>query len=247
MRDFGLIGKKLTHSFSKKFFETKFAEESITDCTYSLFELAAISEVPNFLASNPNLRGFNITIPYKQEILPYLNRLDQSAEKVGAVNVVSIIEKQLVGYNSDYYGFKKSLDGWLSEDISKALILGTGGASQAVVAALMDLGIATVYVSRNVGNGRLTYEQLREQPQFFQSFGLIVNTTPLGMYPDVDSCPNLPYEAIHEGQHFYDLVYNPSETTMMQLASAQGAKTKNGLEMLELQAEKSWEIWNSQV
>jgi shikimate dehydrogenase len=247
MRDFGLIGKKLGHSFSKKYFETKFAKESIIDCTYSLFELSEITEVPNLIAANPNLKGFNITIPYKQEILPYLNQLDTSAEKVGAVNVVSMINGQLVGYNSDYYGFKKSLESWLTARVSKALILGTGGASKAVLAALNDMSIDTTSVSRSESPDNLTYQALIENSEFFQSFDLIINTTPLGMSPDVDSCPQLPYAAILPHQYFYDLVYNPLETTMMRLAAAKGAKTKNGLEMLQLQAEKSWEIWNSQV
>jgi shikimate dehydrogenase len=244
MRNFGLIGKKLGHSFSKKYFETKFAQESITDCTYSLFELSSILEVPNLIISTPNLKGFNITIPYKQEILPYLHSLDSSAEKVGAVNVVSIINGQLIGYNSDYYGFKNSLESWITTKVSNALILGTGGASKAVVAALIDLSIAPTFVSRSKSAENLTYLDLIESSELFQSFDLIINTSPLGMFPDVDSAPDLPYSAILPHQYFYDLVYNPTETTMMRLAAMQGANTKNGFEMLQLQAEKSWEIWN---
>lgn len=245
MNRYGLIGKKLGHSFSKKFFESKFDREKIEDATYDLFEIASIEDFPDLIVNEPNLRGLNVTIPYKTEIIPYLDRLDGSAAKVGAVNVVSFEKGQLVGYNSDYFGFLNSLQNWCGDTIEKALVLGTGGASKAVLAALLDIGMTTAIVSRYAQQNMLTYEDVNAASFPFEEYQLIVNTTPLGMYPEVNTCPLLPYSRIHPNQYFYDLVYNPEHTEFMQRAVAQGAKAKNGLEMLHLQAEKSWEIWHS--
>ena len=244
MRLYGLIGKKLSHSFSKKYFTNKFREEQLDYCRYELFELQNINEV-NKLLENEDLRGFNITIPYKQEILPYLDKLDDSAKSVGAVNVVKIIDSGLVGYNSDYYGFKDSLEKWLPDDSTfKALVLGTGGASKAVIAALEKLNISFRLVSRQPGNKSvISYEEI--SPSVLRDYRLIINTTPLGMSPNTDSCPELDYGQLGESHYLYDLVYNPEITLFLQKGMDRKAKTKNGLEMLHLQAEKSWEIWNS--
>jgi shikimate dehydrogenase len=245
MRQFGLIGKTLKHSFSKKYFADKFAKENIDDCRYDLFELESINDVSYLIDTTPQLKGFNVTIPYKQEVIPLLHDLDYSAERVGAVNVVKLESERLVGYNSDYYGFKASLSEWVSDNVSKALVLGTGGSSKAVFVALEDLGIEYQKVSRTAKEDCLTYNAIKANHDYLSEVDLIINTTPLGMFPKVDEMADLPYEAFHNGQYVFDLIYNPALTKLMQIAEAHGAKIKNGLEMLELQAEKSWEIWNS--
>lgn len=245
MRRFGLIGRTLKHSFSKKYFAEKFSKENITDSSYDLFELSTIVELTDLLQNTPGLEGFNVTIPYKQEVMPFLTSLDHSAERVGAVNVVKIIGEQLIGYNSDYFGFKASLSRWLSNDVDSTLVLGTGGSSKAVLVALEDLDIKYQNVSRSVKEGCITYSDIQENPDILSDAQLIINTTPLGTFPAVDEMANLPVNVFHAGHYVFDLVYNPSMTKLMRVAKEQGAKTKNGLEMLELQAEKSWEIWNS--
>lgn len=244
MRSFGLIGKTLKHSFSKNYFADKFVKEKITDCRYDLFELETIDELQG-LIDTPQLAGFNVTIPYKQEVMSFLSELDYSAKKVGAVNVVKIVGKELIGYNSDYYGFKASLSGWISNDISEALVLGTGGSSNAVLVALDDLGIKYQRVSRSAQQNCITYDDIHKDPDLLGNVQLVVNTTPLGMFPNEDEMANLPVNAFHHGHYVFDLIYNPSETKLMRVAQEHGAKSKNGLEMLELQAEKSWEIWNT--
>lgn len=245
MRQFGLIGKTLKHSFSKKYFADKFFEENIDDCRYDLFELETITQLPGLLDHTPHLKGFNVTIPYKQEVMRYLNRLDYSAERVGAVNVVKLEGNQLIGYNSDYYGFKESLSRWLSDEVTQALVLGTGGSSKAVLVALEDMNISYQNVSRTPKEGGLTYDDIKSNTDILSKADLMINTTPLGMFPNTDEMADLPIEAFHDGQYVFDLIYNPPMTKLMSVAEAQGAKVKNGLEMLELQAEKSWEIWNS--
>lgn len=245
MRQFGLIGKTLKHSFSKKYFVDKFSKENISDCSYDLFELDTIAQLKDLLKGTPELKGFNVTIPYKQEVMTYLTVLDYSAERVGAVNVVKLEGEQLIGYNSDYYGFKESLNRWISDEVSNALVLGTGGSSKAVLVALEDLGITYQNVSRTAHQDVITYDDIKSNPNLLTNINLIINTTPLGMFPNIDEMAELPIKAFHEGQFVFDLIYNPSVTKLMRAAEAQGAKTKNGLEMLELQAEKSWEIWNS--
>lgn len=244
-RLFGLIGFPLGHSFSKKYFTAKFEKENITDCRYETFELPDITSLPSLIARNPDLRGLNVTIPHKEAVLPFLNELDQSAESVGAVNVIKVTDNnKLIGYNSDYYGFKSSLETWLPSDVRgyKALVLGTGGAAKAVAAALQELNIPYQYVSRQNNGQIISYNDLSADT--INDHLLIINTTPLGMAPKTETCPPLDYEAITENHFLYDLVYNPEETLFMKKGNEKGAKTKNGLEMLHLQAEKSWEIWN---
>lgn len=243
---YGLIGKPLRHSFSQKFFTEKFKVEHI-DESYKLFELDNICEVEGLIMRNQDLRGFNVTIPYKKQIIPFLTSLSEDAREIGAVNVVSISrddndEIKLTGYNSDAPGFLKSLEGWLGEDVDKALILGTGGASQAVEYALKKKGLEVVKVSRKPSCGQLAYKDLDKQT--IDEYKLIVNCTPLGTFPEVDESPDIPYELLTKDHYCYDLVYNPSVTKFMELASNSGAKVKNGLDMLHNQAVIAWDIWN---
>jgi shikimate dehydrogenase len=252
MRVFGLIGYPLGHSFSKKFFTEKFAREHIADAAYELFPLETIALFPELLTSQPNLRGLNVTIPYKEQVIPHLTRLDPAAQRIGAVNVIKIsADGSTTGYNSDYFGFKSTLEGFLRNCYGaegknlrklKALILGTGGASKAVKIALEDLGIEYAYVSRRGGEEVYSYDDLTER--ILSRHELIINTTPLGMYPEVDVFPPLPYEWLTADHLLYDLVYNPEQTVFLQKGAAQQAKTFGGLPMLHAQAEKSWEIWN---
>ncbi|WP_026999928.1 shikimate dehydrogenase family protein [Eisenibacter elegans] len=246
MRTYGLIGQSLKHSFSKDYFSKKFAQEDITDARYELFELAEIIELPMLLQNTPQLAGLNVTIPYKSAVIPYLDVLDASAELVGAVNVIAVAaDGRKIGYNSDYYGFLQSLQNWEAfHSEHQALILGNGGAAKAVVAALKTLGITYRLVSRQPQAETLSYTQLATWPDF-ERYTLLINTTPLGMYPHTDTCPDLPYERLHSKFALYDLVYNPELTLFLQKGQAQGATTKNGLEMLYLQAEKAWDIWSS--
>ena len=243
MRKFGLIGYPLSHSFSKKYFTEKFEKEGIEGCQYELYEIENALDLKGILASNPELEGINVTIPHKQAVQPMLASLDHSAEKVGAVNVIKVRNGELKGYNSDYYGFKLSLEKMLGETkVEKALVLGTGGASKAVIAALEDMDIEVTLVSRTRSKAAIAYEDVSDE--VLDSHKLIVNTTPLGMYPKIDACPQLNYNVISEGHYLYDLVYNPEITLFMQKGLDNGAKAKHGLEMLILQAERSWEIWN---
>lgn len=245
MTRYGLIGFPLTHSFSKRYFTEKFDREGITDSQYDLFELPVITALPDLLAL-PDLRGINVTIPHKQAVLPYLDRLDASAEKIGAVNVIKLeADGSRTGYNSDYYGFRQSMVDWLtllgrSSNGLRALVLGTGGASKAVTVALADLGIPYTYVSRTKSANTLTYDELAET---LGDYSLIINGSPIGTYPKVDEAPALPYHLLTDRHLLYDLVYNPTETKFMKLGQEQGAAVHNGLRMLELQAEKAWEIW----
>jgi len=245
-RLFGLIGKTLKHSFSKKYFAEKFIKENITDVDYELFELSNIDEIQK-LFENPDLKGFNITIPYKLEIIPYLDELDESAQKVGAVNVVKINpDNSKTGYNSDYYGFRKSLENWSGVGaIKSALVLGTGGASQAIIQTLLDMDIKVRMVSRSKSKGDLTYDEVNVNKNILNENLLIINCTPLGTYPDVSTKPDINYNWVSAKHYLYDLVYNPETTSFMKEGISRGANVKNGLEMLILQAEKSWEIWNS--
>jgi shikimate dehydrogenase len=247
MKKFGLIGKTLSHSFSKNYFGEKFEKENITDAQYDLYELANSKDLLGLIDKNKgSLKGLNVTIPYKQEVLPFLKDIDPAAEKIGAVNVLKIANNgDIKGFNSDYYGFKTSLEEFAGEALMncKALILGTGGASKAVKQALIDLDIPFQYVSRQRSESTIAYEDVT--PELLADYKLIINSTPLGMYPKVDTCPAIPYEAISSQHYLYDLVYNPEETLFMKKGRAQGAKAIHGLQMLILQAEKSWEIWNS--
>lgn len=244
-RTFGLIGYPLSHSFSKKYFTEKFARENIADAHYELFEIRSIEEFPVLAQVQPSLVGLNVTIPYKQQVMPYLDRLDEVAEKIGAVNTIRFEKNgEKSGHNSDYYGFKGSLENWLKgTKIENALVLGTGGASKAVLVVLQDLDITYQLVSRTSSAKAISYDDLSRKS--LSDYPLIINTTPLGMSPKTESYPEINYQQLTSDHYCYDLVYNPQETTFMKKAAAQGAQTKNGLEMLHLQAEKSWEIWNS--
>ncbi|TAG56748.1 MAG: shikimate dehydrogenase [Cytophagales bacterium] len=245
MKQFGLIGKTLSHSFSKKYFTEKFVQLVLKDHVFNLFEIPIIEDFPALWQSKEGLVGMNVTIPYKEQIIPFLDALDDSAQKVGAVNVIKITNnKKLIGYNSDYYGFKTSLEYEISNfknDIHTALILGTGGASKAVLVALKDLNIDFKIVSREKSKADYTYEELFKCTILPH---LIVNCSPLGTFPNIEECPNIPYHLLSEKNMLFDLVYNPAETLFMKNGKSYGAKTQNGLDMLHLQAEKAWEIWN---
>ncbi len=245
-KQYGLIGYPLSHSFSRKYFSDKFQREGIVDCSYDLFEIATIDLVEN-LFRKKNLRGFNVTIPYKHDITDYLDDLDQSARKVGAVNVVKIdTDGKRTGFNSDYYGFRTSLENWLPDLTNlKAQILGSGGAAKAVIAVLSDLSIPSIIISRNKSKGDYTYEEIRFNARLRGEYRLIINTTPLGMSPNTEAMPDIEYQALNGQFYLYDLIYNPPLTRFLEEGKKYGTQIKNGLEMLELQAEKSWEIWNS--
>lgn len=248
LRQFGLIGYPLSHSFSKRYFSEKFIKEGIADAYYELFPLPDIELLPILLSRKTRLRGLNVTIPHKQAIMPFLHRLDESAARVGAVNVVKITPQgEYIGYNSDYYGFKISLENTLKQANlplpKSALILGTGGASKAVAVALADLQISFRYVSRTKKNDAdWLYEEITSA--IVNNNLLIVNTTPLGMSPDLETAPPIPYQHLSQQHLLFDLVYNPAETLFLRKGKEAQAHTKNGLEMLHLQAEKAWQIWN---
>ena len=242
---YGLIGKKIGHSFSADFFNKKFQKEGINN-SYQLFPLESIELLPKLLETHQDLEGLNVTIPYKVEVIPYLDDLSQDAKEMGAVNVIKISRKEgktfLKGYNSDCIGFRESLKPMLRSDIQKALILGTGGASKAVAYALKQLGIEYTFVSRTPKDGQLSYKDLSQE--IIKNHLLIVNTTPLGMFPDVDSYPSIPYQFLTPRHVCYDVVYNPLETSFMKKSAQEGAIVSNGLAMLKLQALLAWDIWN---
>ena len=248
MKLYGLLGYPLGHSFSAKYFAEKFAKEGI-DATYKNFEFAEVADAVAYLLQQDDLLGFNVTIPHKQAIMPYLNGLSAEAEAIGAVNVVCVKRDadgtvKLLGCNSDVVGFSNSIQPLLRPMLhSKALVLGTGGASKAVMYGLRKLGVEPIYVSRTPKEGQLTYNDLT--PEVMRDYKVIVNCTPLGMYPKVDACPDIPYQYLTPDHLLYDLVYNPLETLFMKRGAAQGAVVKNGLEMLHLQAEAAWVDWNS--
>ncbi|MBF1399114.1 shikimate dehydrogenase family protein [Prevotella histicola] len=245
MDKYGLIGYPLGHSFSVGYFNEKFSNEHI-NAKYINFEIPSIEDFAEVIESNPELRGLNVTIPYKELVIPYLDSLSPEANAIGAVNVIRITRKgdktHLKGFNSDVIGFTRSIEPLLERHHKKALILGTGGASKAVDYGLRSLGIETKFVSRTKRPGFFTYEEIT--PEIIKDYNIIVNCTPLGMYPNTDVCPTLPYEAMDSHNLLYDLLYNPDETLFMQKGKEHGAITKNGLEMLLLQAFASWEFWN---
>lgn len=237
---FGLIGYPLAHSFSKKYFTNKFEKEQITNANYQLFPIKTINELPSILNKHPNLKGLNVTIPYKETVIPLLHEIDASAA-FGAVNTIKIEDRKLVGYNTDVFGFEQAIAPF-SAHISKALVLGTGGASKAVCHVLKQKSITSQLVSRTPGKDKITYHELTAN--IIKNYQLIVNTTPLGTFPNENTFPDIPYHYLN-GQHvLIDLVYNPPITTFLRKGAEQGCLIKNGLEMLQLQAEKSWEIWN---
>ncbi len=248
MKRFGLVGYPLGHSFSRGYFEEKFDKLGLSEThKYDLFPIEYLKDFPSLWERYPDLIGVNITVPHKENVRRFLDRLDASARKVEAVNVVKKEGNQLVGFNSDYLGFKQSMINYFQGNITckQALILGGGGASKAVEATFLDLGIKYMVVSRKRDKGDLTYQDLHQKPSYVADAEMIVNTTPLGMHPEIEALPDIPYEAIHAHQYIYDLVYNPEETAFMKEGRKRGARTKNGLEMLYLQADRSWEIWNS--
>ncbi len=246
MDQYGLIGYPLKHSFSKGYFNEKFTAESI-DAEYINFEIASVKDFRRIIDDNPNLRGLNVTIPYKETVIPYLDELGENAKKIGAVNVIKIVREKkkvrLIGYNSDIIGFKESIEPLLNTHHRMALILGTGGSAKAIFHGLNQLGVEAIFVSRHKADGVLTYEDLT--PEVMRSYSVIVNCTPVGMYPNVDECPNIPYELLTPQHLLYDLLYNPNETLFMKKGKEKRAVVKNGLEMLLLQAFASWEFWQS--
>ena len=247
MDKYGLIGFPLGHSFSISYFNQKFQDEGI-DAVYENYEIPSIDALNEVINSNPELCGLNVTIPYKEKVMPFLDNISPEARAIGAVNVIKVIHEgndiKLKGYNSDVIGFTKSIEPMLEPIHKKALILGTGGASKAIDFGLKSLGLETVFVSRYERPGTIQYEKIT--PEIIHEYNVIVNCTPLGMYPHSDRCPDLPYEAMDERNILYDLIYNPDETLFMYKGRQQGATVKNGLEMLLLQAFASWELWHSQ-
>ena len=245
MEKYGLIGYPLGHSFSIGYFNEKFQNEGI-DAEYVNFEIPQINMLPEVIASNPDLVGLNVTLPYKEKFISYLDHVSPEARAIGAVNVIRIIHKGknviLKGYNSDVIGFTQSIEPRLETYHKKALILGTGGASKAINFGLKSLGLETVFVSRYERPGTIQYEKLT--PEDIKEYNVIVNCTPCGMYPHTNKCPNLPYEAMDSHTLLYDLIYNPDETLFLYKGKQQGATVVNGLEMLLLQAFASWEFWH---
>lgn len=243
MRKFGLIGYPLGHSFSENYFRDKFKREQITGCVYSNYEIETISGLQEIL-KDPELEGLNVTIPYKESVIPFLHKKDPVVAAIGASNCIRIRDGILTGFNTDVIGFEKSLVEKLSARDKYALILGTGGSSKAVAWVLQQKGIHFLYVSRRPGGktDRISYQDLNRE--LIQKHTLIINTTPLGMFPKTSTCPELPYEFIGAGHYFFDLVYNPSKTIFLEKGEVAGARVKNGNDMLSIQAEASWEIWN---
>ncbi|WP_138433802.1 shikimate dehydrogenase family protein [Winogradskyella algicola] len=239
---FGLVGKNISYSFSRGYFADKFTNEGLPH-TYVNFDLESIEELKEIIENTSNLKGLNVTIPYKEEVIPLLDKLNKRAKKIGAVNTIKLKKGKLIGYNTDYYGFKNSLKPHLKKHHKRALILGTGGASKAIAHALKKLDIEYYYVSRTKKEGvTYTYSELTED--IIRSFQIIINCTPIGTFPNINECPNIPYDGITDKHILYDLIYNPEETKFLNCGKLKRATIINGLEMLKLQAEKSWEIWN---
>lgn len=241
-RVYGLIGNPLSHSFSEQFFTDKFQRERITDARYKLFPLTEIEELTALLVAQPQLCGLNVTIPYKEAVLPYLHELDEAAREIGAVNCIRIADGKLKGYNTDAFAFETSLKAFLTLQPSCCFVMGTGGSSKAVCYALAQMQLPFIKVSRSEKQDCITYETMNAMQI---TDALFINTTPSGMLPNADAMPGIAQRFFNPGNLFFDLIYNPYETSFLKLARVAGAKTKNGLEMLHLQAEKSWEIWNS--
>ncbi|WP_411894630.1 shikimate dehydrogenase family protein [Winogradskyella sp. A2] len=239
---FGLVGRNISYSFSRNYFAEKFGKENLKH-SYVNFDIESIDELLNVIKITPNLKGLNVTIPYKEEVIPLLDDLNKRARKIGAVNTIRFKENKLIGYNTDYYGFKNSLKPYLKKHHKSALILGTGGASKAIAYALKKLKIKFDYVSRSNKKGvKFQYSDLNND--IISNYKIIINCTPIGTFPDVDQCPNIPYDSINEKHILYDLIYNPERTKFLSYGEKKGATVINGLKMLELQAEKSWQIWN---
>jgi len=242
MRQFGLIGFPLDHSFSQRYFTEKFEQEGIDDCEYRSFPLSSLAQFDALLAEHPRLCGLNVTIPYKEQIIPHLHQLDAHAEKIGAVNTIVFDGDRRIGYNTDWIGFRDSLKPHLNHSIKKALVLGTGGSSKAVCYALEQTGIDYQLVGRMATEDIIAYPDLT--PELIQQYQLIINCTPLGTFPDTDSYPPIPYESLAPHHLLFDLVYNPPVSRFLQFGKSRGAGIVNGHDMLIRQAEASWEIWN---
>lgn len=247
MKKFGLIGYPLSHSFSKKFFTEKFQKEQIDGCEYELYPIENITLFAPLVVDDPELLGINVTIPYKVQVLPFLDEMDEAAREIGAVNCISIqrngTERRLKGYNTDAYGFEESLKPMLEDHHRKALVFGDGGAAKAVKYVLNKLGISFLVVTRKPTADSILYDAVDEA--LLQEYTVLVNTTPLGMSPQTDTYPDIPYQYLSDKHVAYDLVYNPEVTYFLKQVADKGGKTKNGLEMLHLQAIRSWEIWNT--
>ena len=240
---FGLLGRNISYSFSKGYFTDKFNNENFVGCTYENFDIQEIAFFPELIKSTSDLKGLNVTIPYKETVIPFLDKLSKKAEIIGAVNTIKITKKgKLKGYNTDYFGFKKSLEPLLQPHHKKALILGTGGASKGVAFALDELDIPYTFVSREAKENGIDYDRINATT--FDNYQIIINATPVGTSPNVDSFPLIPYEFFTDKHIAYDLIYNPAETQFLKKAKQQGAQIKNGLDMLIFQAEKAWKIWN---
>ncbi len=246
MRKFGIIGFPLSHSFSPEYFSKKFEREQISDSSYKAYPIDSIDRFTDLLANNPALKGLNVTIPYKKSVIPFLNSARDVVMKTGACNCIKIQNGSLEGFNTDVTGFEKSLLPKLTHKHTKALILGTGGSASAVEFVLEKLGIDFLFVSRNNSTEKksLTYNQLTKE--IIEENRLIINTTPLGMYPQVDNCPDIPYQFLTSEHYLFDLIYNPAETLFLRKGAEKGAVTKNGADMLVIQAEESWKIWNEE-
>ncbi|MEH6764575.1 MAG: shikimate dehydrogenase [Aequorivita antarctica] len=243
MSKFGLIGKNIGYSFSKSFFSEKFEKEGLPH-SYENFDIPSIAFFPNIISETPYLKGLNVTIPYKEKVIALVDNLDEEAKKIGAVNTIKISEdNKLKGYNTDHYGFQKSLEAFLPLQKKTALVLGTGGASKAVAYALEKLGFDFKFVSRNKSSNTIEYTALDKS--IIEYHLLIINCTPLGTFPNITDCPPIPYQFLTKNHLLFDLIYNPTETEFLKRGKFQGSKTSNGLKMLELQANKAWEIWNS--
>lgn len=245
MKIYGLIGNPLSHSFSKKYFTEKFSNENINDCEYRNFEIKNLKEEIPLLKNNPFLSGLNVTIPYKSQIIPFLDTISKECNEINACNCIKIDKGIWSGFNTDVTGFEKSFVPFLQSHNVKALILGTGGSSKAVAFVLKRLQIDFLFVSRkkDFSEEMINYESI--SPLIMKEYFIVINTTPLGMFPNVDSYPQLPYEFVSDKHYFFDLVYNPSRTLFLAKAEAMGAVVKNGEDMLSIQAEESWRIWNN--
>jgi shikimate dehydrogenase len=244
MNKLGLLGKDISYSFSRTYFKKKFENENIKNTSYENFDIDNIDLFPSIIKNTKDLKGLNVTIPYKEQVIPFLDKVNKKAKAIGAVNTIRITKTgKLVGYNTDCYGFKKTLKPFIKSHHKKALILGTGGASKAIAYTLDEMGITYQYVSRKLSDGvGFSYETLTEDD--ISDNQIIINATPLGTFPNIEDCPNIPYHAINEKHILFDLIYNPEETKFLKLGNKNRATTINGFFMLEFQAEKAWSIWN---
>lgn len=240
--NYGLIGKNISYSFSRGYFKKKFEEMGLNDHVYQNFDLPSISEFTAIFKNTKNVKGLNVTIPYKEEVMDFLNDIDPAAKKIGAVNTIKVSKEGLKGFNTDAYGFKKSLEPHLKKHHQKGLILGTGGASKAIAYVLEELDITYSFVSRSGKNNGFTYDELTDD--IIEEHTLIINCSPVGTFPDIEKKPNIPYRKINQKHLLFDLIYNPEETAFLKAGKTNGATICNGYNMLEYQAEKSWEIWN---